>query len=329
LHRVLAAAALLSWLGFAAADARAQASAERNPKTALQIQKETGHLWDLNMPSRIDELSPLRSRALRRALEAALAGDRTLPRDLALAWGEFLSGTGKSFLALSMDHAADAALAPGAAVTLFGEVLDRAEKPIVTFEVPAHVQRSGERLVADVALPLPPPGEVRVVVGIAREGKPLWLGDGILQLDAIDARSFGLSRPVLALEVYPMVMAQRPDDPFRFGGLRVVPRGDATFRQSEEPWLFVVLRAPGSTEAGAPKVEAKLAVKRADGTSAGTFPVADPTPAQLRGFADQWGIGIPLPVGSLLPGDYEATLTIATAGGASSAEATAAFHVAR
>jgi hypothetical protein len=304
---------------------------ERQPKTPAELQRQSGHVWDLAKPTRLDAVRPQKTKALRRALDDFRAGKGDFRRDVALSWGEFLSGTGKPFLALSLDRPLDADLEPGLKATLFGEFLDAGGNAIGGFEVEDQVELAGGRSVVDAALPFPA-GAQRAVVGIALRGQVRWLVEQPLDVQPIDANSFTLSRPILSLDVHPLEKPQRPDDPFCFGGLRVVPRGDRAFRGTDQPWLFVVARTPGSAADTAPALSAKLVITgHEEGEQKGRvrrYPISGLTPAPLRGFDGQWGLGIPLPVGELPPGDYEATLEVAAEStGGKGATAVADFRV--
>jgi hypothetical protein len=316
-RRVVAAALAIAAVAGAAGAQRP----ERAPKTAAELQRQSGHVWDLAMGSRLDTLRPLRTKAYRRALDDFRAGKTDLRRDLDVSWGEFVSGTGRPFLALALDRQGDADLPAGRKVTIFGEILDQGGKAVASFEVDDEPEISAGRAIVDLALPLDGDG-VRALVGIAMGSEVRWLVEQPLELRPIDRQSFSLSRPVLSLDVRPLTAPQRPDDPFCFGGLRVAPRGDRTFRGSDEPWLFVVVRAPQLGEGAAPRLAAELRIERADGGLRRKFPVHAPTATPLRGFDGQWGLGIPLPVGGLPPGDYRASLQVTEKAGASATAVT-------
>ena len=304
---------------------------ERQPKTPAELQRQSGHVWDLAMPTRVDAVRPQKTKAFRRAIDDFRAGKGDFRRDVTVSWGEFLSGTGKPFLALSLDRPVDADLEPGAKATLFGEIVDAAGSAIAGFEVEDQVELASGRSVVDAALPLPA-AAARMVVGIALRGQVRWLVEQALDVTPIDANAFTLSRPILSLDVHPMAKPQRPDDPFTFGGLRVVPRGDRAFRAADQPWLFVVARTPGSAPDAVPALTAKLAITgpRVDQEEGKVrrYPISGLAPAPLRGFDNQWGLGIPLPVGELPPGEYEATLEVADKGTGTTASAAAIFTVA-
>jgi hypothetical protein len=298
----------------------------RDPNTLTQLQRRDGHVWDLAI-KRVEAVRPLRARALRRAIEDHRAGRADLRRDLAVTWGEFLAGTGEPFLALALDRPADGELEPGREVTLFGELTDAAGAIIASFETEDEVELAAGRALVDVPLALPV-SAARGLFGIAVRGKARWLVEQELEPRAIDPGTFGLSRAVLSLDVHPLPERQRPDDPFCFGGLRVAPHGARVFTPSDAPWLFVVVRSPGSGSGPAPSLAAELLIRAEGEASPRRYPVAAATPIALRGFQSQWGLGIPLPVAGLEPGDYEASLVVSEIGRSGPATAEARFTVA-
>ena len=108
--------ATLTLVVAAAGGVRAQRP-ERAPKTPAELQRQSGHVWDLAMTLRLAAVRPRKKKAYRRALDDFRAGKSDLRRDLAVSWGEFLSDTGKPFLGLALDRQSDADLPAGKAVT--------------------------------------------------------------------------------------------------------------------------------------------------------------------------------------------------------------------
>lgn len=309
------------------------ASRESNPKTPAELQRQSGHIWDMATPSRVEAVRPLKTKAFRRAIDDLRAGKSDVRHDVAVTWGEFLSGTGKPFLALSVDRPVDADLEPGVQATLFGEIVDAGGNAVSGFEVQDQVELAAGRAVVDAALPLPA-GASRAVVGVALRSQVRWLVEQALDVQPIAEKSFTLSRPILSLDVHPLEKPQRPDDPFCFGGLRVVPRGDRAFRIiADQPWLFVLARTPRGAPDAVPALTAKLTIAGPQvGQEEGKtrrYPIAGLTPAPLRGFDNQWGLGIPLPVGELPPGEYQVTLEVTDKTAGAQAAAVTTFTVVR
>jgi hypothetical protein len=295
--------------GSAAHGQAAAANRESRPKTLDELQRQSGHIWDIAVQGRLATVRSLKSHALRRAIEDHHAGKADLRHDIDVSWGEFMSGLDEPFLAIALDRPLDADLSAGRKVTLFGEIADTAGTVVASFEADDQVENSAGRALVDVSLPLPK-GAARAVLGLAVGGTVRWLVEQPLPVAAIDRAAFGLSRPILSLDVHPLAEPQKPDDPFTFGGLRVAPRGDRTFTGADAPWLFAVVRVPGSTLETVPKLGAVLVLAGPGEGKTRRYPVGGLTPTPLRGFAGQWGLGIPLPVGELAPGEYQATLEV-------------------
>ena len=106
-----------------------------------------------------------------------------------------------------------------------------------------------------------------------------------------------------------------------------MPRGDRAFRAADQPWLFVVARTPGVASNAVPTLTAKLAIAGPEEGKVRRYPISGLTPAPLRGFDGQWGLGIPLPVGELPPGEYEATLEVGDKTTGTTARAATIFTV--
>ena len=282
-----------------------------------------GNVWESHVRTRLDSLGALRSRALRRALEQyRTTGSADLRRDVAVTWGEFVSGTGETFLAVALDRPADGELEPGRDVVVFGELLDASGKVLAGFEVEDRVELAAGRVLVDTSLPLSP-GVARALLGIAVRGEPLWLVEEGLDPRPVDLAEFGLSRALLSLDVRALAEPQRPDDPFCFGGMRVTPHGERAFRPTDEPWLFVVVRAPAGDDGAPPGLSAELLVQAVAGGTPIKYPILGAAPTRLHGFPGQWGLGVQLPLRSLPPGDYEASLHVSRRGSLESATATA------
>jgi len=152
------------------------------------------------------------------------------------------------------------------------------------------------------------PGDYRGTFGIAREGKPPAIVAANLTVAGLDETIPAVSSLILSNHVYPLTEAQAPTDPYSFGGLRVVPKSDATFRQADELWYFFELRHPGiNPETYSPKLTVKLSVT---GKTTGGSPVTmmappEETPAQeLKGVPGHWAVGQAMPLATFKPGEY-------------------------
>ena len=88
------------------------------------------------------------------------------------------------------------------------------------------------------------------------------------------------------------------------------------------------MRAPGTPEGAAPDLRAELLVEGSGIAAPRKYPILGATATPMLGFRDQYGLGVPLPVASLPPGDYEASLVVSRRDAAERATATTSFRVA-
>jgi hypothetical protein len=133
-----------------------------------------------------------------------------------------------------------------------------------------------------------------------------------LKIEAVDAASAGVSPLILSESVKPLDSAWGDMDPFTFGGLKVVPKGDAQFTPKGDLWYFVEMRNPGVTPEGAPKVRVQvdIAGKTPKGPVMMNFPLGDAETAKLKGTKDRYAVGLAIPLESFVPGDYTMKLKL-------------------
>jgi hypothetical protein len=145
----------------------------------------------------------------------------------------------------------------------------------------------------------------------------------------IDKDATAVSPLILSNNIYPLTEAQGPTDPFAFGGVRVIPKSDRTFRPTDELWYFFELRNPGLAEAALPegtvpvnageapkqmpKIQVKLDVVGKD--KAGTpvkmaAPPRETDAIEMKGVPGHYGVGNAIPLSSFKPGDYTFTVKI-------------------
>ena len=141
----------------------------------------------------------------------------------------------------------------------------------------------------------------------------------------LDNAAPAASRLILSNNVYPLPVAQKPSDPFAFGGLKVVPKADLTFRTTDELWYFVELRNPGLSEPTGtvpvnaaetppvPKIQIKMDIVGTDATGKTVKFASAPRETdaiELRGVPGHFGIGNALPPSTFKPGEYTMTAKI-------------------
>ena len=207
-------------------------------------------------------------------------------KDLAAAWGEFRLVDGTPFGALQL------ALPSGInadSVTFFGIVGGG------TYFEELPVQHSGKDAFIERSLLLEP-RVTRGTFGVARKNEIL----GLARVDVEPPSE--LSRLILSSDVHILPAAQDPLDPFAFGGTKVVPKPRATFRRTDEVWVFLEMRS-----ATPPQLTATVDIGDVHGT---------PTPAEalpLKGVPGHFGVGNTIDVSRLKPGDYRVRVTLTDA----------------
>jgi hypothetical protein len=110
-----------------------------------------------------------------------------------------------------------------------------------------------------------------------------------------------------------MAEAQKPTEPFAFGGLKVVPKADRTFTTADELWYFIEVRNPGLGETNAPKLQAKIDIEGTDNDGKKVKKSAPPAEAavtELKGLTGRFGIGSGIPLAGFKPGKYTFTIKL-------------------
>jgi len=200
-----------------------------------------------------------------------------------------------------------AGIQPSDDLTFFGVVEDTAGKPIAVFEEPAKLSVTKDDLYFDKSLMLPA-GKHKAVFGLAQNGKPLSMVQTEMNLaGSLDKDAPAISSLILSNNVYALPTAQHPDDPYAFGGIKVVPKGDKTFTTADELWYFFELRNPGLDDKNQPNVQVKVTM--AGTTNEGkkvelSSPPAVASAIPLKDVPGQYGIGSSINLASIKPGNY-------------------------
>lgn len=232
-------------------------------------------------------------------------------KGLSLSYGEFVTSSGEYYVPIQLFVPGSAALPADKPLTFFGVVEDAAGKIVAVYEEPATLTASKSDFFFDKTLVLPS-GKYKATFGLAADGKPVTMSSMPMELSSIDKSVAGTSKLILSNNVFPLTSAQLPTDPFAFGGIKVVPKGDRTFTKADELWYFLEVRNPG-VENGQTNMTLKLDIEGT--TKAGKkikrgSPLG-PAPAQeLKGVTGHWGIGSAIPLTSFEPGDYTLKLTV-------------------
>ncbi|HEX8170586.1 MAG TPA: GWxTD domain-containing protein [Thermoanaerobaculia bacterium] len=243
------------------------------------------------------------------------------------SWGEYVTATGQYFVPVVLYVPKSANLTASPNLVFFGQVEDAAGKPILAFQEPAKLTASKDDFYVDKSLALPA-GKHRGIFGLAQDGKPVLMATSTMEVaGALDKDAAGVSQLILSNNTYPMTEAQAPDDPYSFGGIKVVPKADKTFHTSDDLWYFFELRNPGladvaTTEgtvpvsgapAAIPKIQVKIDVTGTgpDGTPIKKgLPLREAQALELKGVTGHYGVGSAIPLASFAPGDYTFTIKI-------------------
>lgn len=239
-----------------------------------------------------------------------------------VTWGEYVTSYGEYFIPVGL-YVPKASGISGD-VTFFGIVQDASGKGVLAFEQPATLTASKDDFYIDKSLALPA-GKHRGYFGLAQNGKVVALATTEMELaGSIDKDATGISQLLLSNNIYPLTESQKANDPYAFGGVRVVPKADKTFRSSDELWYFFELRNPGLGEPTAvpvdgsapqqlPKIQVKLDVEGTDTSGKKVKMAAPPREAEavaMKGVPGHYGVGNAIPLSTFKPGDYTFTIKV-------------------
>lgn len=259
-------------------------------------------------------LTELPTASLREAVAAFLT-DAKSPREVFVTWGEYVTAGGLTFVPVSLYIPKASGITVSAATTFFGVIEDANGKAVAAFEEPARPAASKDDTIVERTLAAFPAGTYRGTFGLAENGTPLALVAVSMELTgAIDKDAPAASPLILSNNLYPLPAAQSETEPFAFGGVRVVPKGDRAFASSDDLWYFLELRNPGLNEAGVPKIQVKLEVEGVEAEGGKKVRMAAPpremdTP-EMKGVPHHHGVGSAIPLASFKPGSYTFSIKV-------------------
>jgi GWxTD domain-containing protein len=242
-----------------------------------------------------------------------------------LKWGEYVTTEGEYFVPVEL-YVPKASGISGE-LTFFGVVENAAGEGVLAFEEPATLAMVKDDFYVDRSLALPA-GKHRGFFGLAQNGKVVALTSADMELaGALDKDAPGISQLILARDIFPLPVAQKPNDPFAFGGLKVVPRADRTYRTTDELIYFAELRNPGvgeppqptdgtvplSPAASAPRLQVKVDVETTDKTGRKihkSAPLVEVPAMELKGVPGRYAIGTGIPLETFQPGQYTFTIKV-------------------
>jgi hypothetical protein len=222
-------------------------------------------------------------------------------------WGEFMTAKATQFVALQFAPSPGVVLKPGSRVVIFGKIVDPEGHEITTFEESTGVERSRDDVYVERVLQLPG-GKLTGTFGIAAGGEIQGLTRIEFNLERIVRDGPGISRLLLSDNVYVLPAAQKPLDPFAFGGTKVVPKPGATFKKGAEIWLFAELRNPALDASKKPHVMTKIEVE-GNGKRI-SAPASEAEALPLKGVEGHFGVGTTLDSSRLKSGDYTVRFTV-------------------
>ena len=253
------------------------------------------------------------------ALEAAVAdakAGKASNKGAALAYAEFVSPAGDPFVPVAVYIPSSANIAADAADTIFGAVEDASGTRVTAFEEKAKLTASRTDYFVDKSLTLPP-GKYTAIVGLAKAGQPVLVTSGPIEVAGPSKETVGTSRLILSDNVYELGTAEPPKSPFAFGKLKIVPKGNLTFKNSDELNYFVEVNNPGiDTATNLPKLQFKLDLSGGPDKKTISAPLTDAAPLPLTGVPGpgHYAILSTIPLAevkpALKPGDYTLKMKI-------------------
>jgi GWxTD domain-containing protein len=253
------------------------------------------------------------------ALEAAIAEAKSGKGNnhgAALAYAELVSPAGEPFVPVVVYVPFSAGIAADGADTMFGAVEDASGTRVMMFEEPAKLTPSRTDFFVDKTLTLPP-GKYNAIIGLAKGGQPVLVTSGPLEVAGPSKETVGTSRMILSDNVYELGSAQPPKAPFAFGKLKIVPKGNLVFKNSDELNYFVEVNNPGiDAETNMPKLQYKLDLTGGPDMTTIPAPLTDAVSLPLTGLPGpgHFIITDTIPLAkvkpALKPGDYTLKMKI-------------------
>ena len=229
-------------------------------------------------------------------------------------WGEYVTPAGDYFVPVMLYVPKSAGLSGDQNVTFFGVIEDASGKPVLAFEEARILTPAQGDFYVDKSLVTLPAGKHRGIIGVSQGGKVILASTDMQLAGTLDKDAAAISPLILSNFVQALTEAQRPTDPFAFGGVKVVPKADKTFRKADELWYFFELRNPGLSETEQkPAVQVKMDMvgKTTDGKPVKMGAALREVDAiAMKGVPGHYGVGNAIPLESFSPGEYTFTLKV-------------------
>ncbi|HEY5610551.1 MAG TPA: hypothetical protein VIL97_05045, partial [Thermoanaerobaculia bacterium] len=246
-----------------------------------------------------------KTEALAAAVEQCRSAAKNPFKEIALTYGESITAIGDHYVPVQLYVGKNAGIDATQPLTFFARIDDANGATVAVYEEPAALSESKGDWYFDKSLTLPA-GIYAAYFGLANGGTPVAMTKSELKLAGLTKDAPSVSTMILSNNLFPLPQAQNPTDPFTFGGLKVVPKGDRTFAKIDELWYFIEVRNPGLAEGGQPQYEAKVEI---EGTVGGKKVKMGGTPkpvqlSEIKGVAGHWGIGESFILEKMGAGDY-------------------------
>lgn len=256
-------------------------------------------------PAPAAPVTALTTESYRTAVSAFKAGSGAA-KPASVTVGEFITPEGTYFVPVQLYLTKDSGVTAGSKATFFGVIEDATGAPVLAFEEPVSITATKNDFFIDKSLDLKA-GKYKGVFGVAVDGTPVAMGKADLNLTALDPKAATASRLIISNDVNPLTEAQFSTDPFAFGGIKVVPKGNRLFTKADELWYFVELRNPGvDATTSKPKVQVGLEIEGMVNKQKKTMraPLAEVDVQELKGVPGHYAIGSAIPLTGFAPGEY-------------------------
>lgn len=289
----------------------AQGVLERPPVGLKEIQRAEDRLAARRALDLAAKERPLRSARLKDAIRDFNAADFPVA-PLHVDFGQFVTVKNHPFVAMHFAPGGEAKVPENGKVTFFAAMTDEGGRTIWSREEPVELTRdaTGARWYAR-SFPFPAMNATGTF-GLAVGDQPIAMAAVPMQLTPLDKDARRLSRLIVSNHVAPMEKMQVADEPFAFGGIKVVPKSDRTFRKSEELWIFYEAQNPAVDGAGAPKLVTKVQLEAGEGkVYRGLVGTAEALP--LKGTPGRFGVGTVVDLTRVPPGQYLVRVAVSDA----------------
>ena len=246
-----------------------------------------------------------KSADLKTAFEQFRAGSSDSIGSAILTDAEFVSSEGVHFISAQMYAPSGTDISAGQKLTFLSVLEDKDGKVVDVREDPVTMIGSGTDSYVDKSIEIEP-GTYTATFALADNGKILAARKTPVTVQGLDPNAVALTPLLLSSNVYPMKTTWHPTDPFVFGGLKVIPKGDQTFANNGDLWYFVELHNPGVTDAGIPNMRVRVQIngKTAKGPVELKIPMQDTQVTKLPQEKNRYALGVAIPLEGFVPGDY-------------------------